>query len=224
MRIAVICALSSELKMIVDRMDNCEVEKFHHNEIFKGKIGENQVFATVCSIGKVNSAIKTQLIISKYNAEFVINTGIAGSLDNTAKHLGVVVSDKLFYHDFDLDLFERFFPNQRFFQGDVRMRELFLQSNVDSKDDIVVGNIATGDVFVQDSKTKDFIKSLINPICVEMEGAAIAHTAYVNDIPCLVLRCISDMADENANQTYDDFEVIASEKVANMVIKFIEKI
>ena len=224
MRIAVICALNAELKKIIDKMEDCKVEKFHHNEIFVGKIGNNDIFATVCSIGKVNAAIKTQVIIDRYNAEFVINTGIAGSLDSNAKHLGVVVSDKLFYHDFDLDLFERFFPNQRFFQGDVKMRELFLQANADSASEIVVGNIATGDVFVQDSKTKEFIKSLINPICTEMEGAAIAHTAFVNDIPCLVLRCISDMADENANQTYDDFEVIASEKVANMVIRFIEKI
>ncbi|MEG2002939.1 MAG: 5'-methylthioadenosine/adenosylhomocysteine nucleosidase [Clostridia bacterium] len=222
-KIAIICALNCELQLIKESLKNVKVDNVKGNEFVCGTYADNEIYCAVCSVGKVNAAVKTQMIIDRYNVDIVINTGIAGSLAAEAKHLAVVVSDKLFYHDFDLDLFERFFPNKRYFESDKTLSEQFIKANSNEKD-IVVGNIATGDEFVCDSEKKKSIRREYEPIACEMEGAAIAHTAFLNNLPCLVIRCISDLADDNASGTYDEFEVIAAHKVAKMVIKFVEMI
>lgn len=219
-KIAVICALKSELELIKESITNLQTENVKGAEVFFGGIGNNLVYCTECGIGKVNSAVRTQMVIDKFDVDMVINTGIAGSLDERAKHLAIVLAEKLFYHDFDLDLFGRIFPFQRYFSSSEELCDIYLKANEDVKD-IVRGDIATGDEFVTSDVKKAQIKENYSPIACEMEGASIAHTAFLNNLPFLVIRCISDLADDNANQTYDEFEVISAHKVAKTVVKFI---
>lgn len=219
-KIAIICALSSELQLIKEEMQNISTVSFKGNEFFCGELFGNKLFCAIASIGKVNAAVKTQMIIDKFDVDLVINTGVAGSLDATAKHLSVVVGNKLHYHDFDLSQYLMNAPFQAFFKSDKTLVDLFLEAN-STESDIVVGDIATGDEFVNDVKKKNEIATRLNAIACEMEGAAISHTAFLNSLPCIVIRCISDLADDDVKGTFNEFVVVASHKVAKMVIKFI---
>lgn len=219
-RVGIICALSSELKNILINMRDKKSVTVNSGEYHIGCIGDNYVVATICSIGKVNAAIRTQSMIDLFDVEIVINTGIAGSVSNKAKHLDIIVGEQLFYHDFDLELFGRFSPYVKTFMSSKDLIDKYLFVNSD-REDIKLGNIATGDEFVSSKESKERISNLHNAIACEMEGAAIAHVAYVNKKQFLVLRCISDLADENANKTYDNFEIIAADKVSTTVVNML---
>src|SRR5574344_362018 len=105
-KIAVISALDSEAELIVGALKNNKLKDHNGVKVYTGEILGNTVISSVCGVGKVNAAIRTQKIIDEYSPDVIINTGIAGSLCDKASHLDVVVSDEVFYHDFDLDLFK----------------------------------------------------------------------------------------------------------------------
>lgn len=220
-KIGIICALSSELELIKNNLTNLEEKDLKGGKYFIGKIGEVAVYCTVASIGKVNAAIKTQIIIDNFDVDCVINTGIAGSLSKKAGHLSIVVGQSVFYHDFDNSLFKRFYPFKEKFVCSHILVEKYLKAN-EKRSDIVIGNIATGDQFVSSNEKKKQISQMFGAIACEMEGAAIGHTAFVNGVDFLVLRCISDMADDDADMTYDTFEKIAADKVSQTVVNMLK--
>ncbi len=174
-----------------------------------------------CSIGKVNAAIGTQILINKYNVDYIINTGIAGGLSPKLKHLSVVISEKLTYHDFDKTLKINWFPNQEYFYADTNLISKAEEAAKRNKLDYYKGVIVTGDKFVSSQELKNNLIEKFDALCVEMEGAAIAHTSYVNDIPFVVIRCISDLADEASNEDYKNFENLAALESSKLVIEMI---
>ncbi len=220
--VGIVSALESEIKGFKERLENLEEIGINKHKFNIGYLNKTKVVFTDSGIGKVNSAITTQILIDNFSPELIINTGIAGGLDSRLKHTDLVIAKELMYHDFDKRLLKSYFPFVESFKVEERYLEVAREVLKDSN--YFEGTIITGDQFIADSKTQVELRTEFKATCVEMEGASIAHTAYANNTPFVVVRCISDLANDDGESDYDNFEVIAAEKASDFTIKFIEKL
>ena len=226
----IIGAMEAEVKELGQKLSNKEVVEYAGLSFLCGFLGGKNVVIVKSGIGKVNAALCAQALILKFNVTKVINTGIAGALRSGLGVFDFVISSEAVYHDFDTTAFgykigqvpgmvERF-------PADKGLGELALaafdQTEFSKEHKAVIGVIASGDQFISDSKQKKSIQANFDPSCVEMEGAAIAHACYLNKIPFVIVRCMSDMADETVEQTYSFNEDICAAASASLVKKMIE--
>jgi adenosylhomocysteine nucleosidase len=189
----------------------------------------HKVIASVSGIGKVNSAITTQRIIDKFSPDYVINIGIAGGLDRSLAVLDMVVAKDTVYHDFyplslleeDSSIGKSVFDCDKYL---VALAESACQKllNEGKIKKFVTGRIVSGDSFVEDDQKSRALREEMGGSCVEMEGAAISQTCIVNKIPFVVVRSISDFADNNAGMSYDDFADFASTQAGLALIEIIK--
>ncbi|MBQ7896860.1 MAG: 5'-methylthioadenosine/adenosylhomocysteine nucleosidase [Clostridia bacterium] len=226
-KIAVICAMDKEIIYIKEHFgaklvdEKCSI----YSAVFDG----HEIIATVCGIGKVNSALSTQRIIDRFSPDYVINVGIAGGLDRELSVLDMVVARDTMYHDFHpLSLLEEDKNiGTSVFECDktlVALAEKVCESLVEKGKvrKFVTGRIVSGDSFVEDDEKSRELREDLHGSCVEMEGASISQTCIVNGIPFLVIRSISDFADNNAGMSYDSFSTKASEQAGQVVAEIIK--
>lgn len=166
-----------------------------------------------CGIGKVNAAMCTQILADRYNVDAVINTGVAGSLNNDIDICDIVISTVAQEHDMDVTAlgYEKgIIPDMdvSIFEADRKLVELTKKSAKEAGLDVKVfeGKVVSGDQFISTHEKKKSLKNSFGGDCAEMEGAAIAHVASLNNIPFLVIRAISDKADGGAHMDYPTFE------------------
>lgn len=224
--IGIIGAMDIEIERITSAMKNVSVQKIGGVTYTEGDLGGKRVVAAVCGIGKVFAAICAQTMILKYNVEKIINTGVAGSLSEKLSILDCVVATALVQHDMDTT----YFGDPRGMISGINMVEFFCDEplaekiceNIPSK--VTRGIIASGDSFIADEEKKKDIKETFSAVCCEMEGAAIAHVCYVNNVPFCVLRTISDGADGDKVMSYEAFREKAAEKSAQIIIDTIKNI
>lgn len=224
MKYGILGAMESEVKMILAHMENIKEEKISGFTYYQGTYKNKNLVVTECSIGKVNSALSSQIMIDNFKPDFIINTGIAGGLDSRLEVLSLVIGDKLTFHDFDHNILKNYFPYQEYFYADERAVKIAEEIARDENIHQITGTIVTGDLFVEDSKKKDQLLNDYSALCVEMEGAAIANTAFINDLPFIVVRTISDLADDGGSMTYDEFKVAASDHSAKIVLNLVERL
>lgn len=224
--IGIIGAMNVEIDRITAQMTNKSVQKIGGVTYTEGDIGDKKVVAAVCGIGKVFAAICAQTMILRYSPEVIINTGVAGTLTNELNILDTVVASALVQHDMDTTYFGD--PrglisgiNKVEFECDEGLTEKICE-NISSK--YIRGIIASGDAFIADENRKRDIKETFNAVCCEMEGAAIAHVCYVNNIKCCVVRTISDGADGDKEMSYEAFCEKAAEKSAQIIINTINNL
>lgn len=210
-------AMPVEIEIIKNELENCCVETHAGANYYLGKIKDIEVVLLCCGVGKVNAAIYTQILIDKYKVDAIINTGVAGGLSDDIKHLSVVISSQLTYYDVQKIQMIYCFPNQEFFKADTNLINLAVKVSESENYDYNIGTIVSGEDFITESERKRKLHAMYKAACVEMEGAAIAHTAFVNKVPFLVIRCISDLANEAASKDYKNFEKLAAHKSANIV-------
>lgn len=224
-KIGIIGAMDSEVKELCAQLKDKKIVEYAGLTFNCGLLDEKEVVIVKSGIGKVNAALCTQALILKFEVTRVINTGIAGA---TGEGLGVfdfVVSSETVYHDVDTTGFgykigqlpgmiERFPADEAFANAVIAA---FEKTDFAKEHKIIKGLIASGDQFISDKPKKDFIKTNFNPACVEMEGCAIAHACYVNKIPFVVIRCMSDMADETVEKTYAFNEDVCAAACARLV-------
>ncbi len=218
--IGVISALRSEMEHILAAMTDVTKKNYVNTPFYTGKVGEITVTITECGIGPINAAIHTQVLVDHYPVEAIICTGVAGSLSEKAGHLSLVISEKMAFHDMDARWLTMGYPGKIEFVADpvlVRLAEECAEAET------VIGTIVTGNTFVEDAAMKHDLHSRFGALAVEMEGAAIAHGAYVNNLPFVVLRSISDMADGKAQGTFQDFEKLAAKIASDTVLRMLEK-
>jgi len=220
----IIGALDAEIAMIRDEMTVERVEESYGLTFYCGSIGSEEVVAVCCSIGTINATVCALTMIQQYKVEAVINVGIAGSSTDELHILDVVIADDLMFHDADLDILEKYYPFRRSFPTDDRLRMLAVQAIQSLPRRTFkwkIGRIVSGDVFVNDTALKNSIIQRCDPLCCEMEGAAIAQVSYMNRIPFLVIRTLSDSADEAADETYDNFLDRAARNSAEILLQMI---
>ena len=179
----------------------------------KGTIGGKEVVAVRSGIGKVNAAMCTQILATYFHVDSVINTGVAGSLRNEINIGDIVISTDALQHDMDATGFGYelgVIPRMKVstFVADDRLAKLAKEACIEANLGIGVhcGRVVSGDQFITDKATKQRLIDNFDGYCTEMEGAAIAQAAYLNGIPFLVIRAISDKADDSANMDYSEFE------------------
>ena len=194
--IGIIGAMSVEVAEIVASLEKAEKIEKGGRTYHKGLLFGKEVVVVQCGVGKINAALCAQGVITEFGADRVINTGIAGALG----------AGRAVHHDVDVRVFGyelghvpgidvKIFPADKT-MADVALKA-FSASDISKEHKVVSGLVASGDQFISEKSQKDFIRTNFNPVCCEMEGASIAQTCYLNKVPFLILRCVSDMADES---------------------------
>ncbi|MCI6997133.1 MAG: 5'-methylthioadenosine/adenosylhomocysteine nucleosidase, partial [Eubacterium sp.] len=193
-------------------------------EFYQGKLNGKDVVVVRSGIGKVNAAVCTQILADVFEVEAVINTGIAGSLRNEINIGDIVVSTDALQHDMDAVEFgypKGQIPGMKVFSfvANAALRETAVRVCQKVNPDIQVfeGRVVSGDQFVASAEVKNKIIKEFAGYCTEMEGAAIAQTAYLNGIPFVVVRAISDKADNSATMDNLTFETQTAQHCVNLV-------
>ncbi|MDD7417318.1 MAG: 5'-methylthioadenosine/adenosylhomocysteine nucleosidase [Treponemataceae bacterium] len=225
MKFGIIGAMDVEIQLLLARMTDIKKTEYASLCFYEGILEGKSVVVIKSGIGKVNAALCAQILIVKFDATHIINTGIAGSMDKKLRILDTVVSTECVYHDADTTFFgdpSCTIPDMpTFFKADEKLVEKALSSPSD-KFKIYSGRIASGDQFICTKEGKEKIKSDCNPMCVEMEGCAVAHTCFVNNVPFVIIRSISDNADENVTTDYSFNREAAAEISANIVCNILK--
>jgi adenosylhomocysteine nucleosidase len=221
-KLGIIGAMTIEIETLKEQMENMQLSCHAGMEFCEGMLEGLPVVVVQCGVGKVNAAMCTQILCSCYGVTHLVNTGIAGSLSNQLDIGDLVVSQDAMYHDFDCVHFGYEMgkvPGMdvvSFPADEILIR--YAQSAAESVNPghVTIGRVASGDQFVSAAAQKSRIVADTGAICTEMEGAAIAHAAWRNQVPFVVIRAISDKADDSAQMDYPTFEAIAAKRSAEV--------
>lgn len=226
--IGVIGAMKIEISAIEEKMTDKKIKEIAGIRFINGMLNGKEIVAAVCGIGKVAAAICTQAMIMEYSPCCIINTGVGGSLSKKLSICDVVIAETLVQHDMDTTAI-----------GDVPglisglnivdipadkgvVEDLLKSAEATENSKVIRGKIASGDRFIADNKSKDFIVSTFGADVCEMEGAAIAQTCYSNSIPFGVVRAISDCADGSSHMDYAQFLPLAAANAAQIIENFVK--
>lgn len=226
-KLGIIGAMDVEVALLKEKMENCTQRTVAGSDFCEGTLNGLSVVMVQCGVGKVNAALCVQILCDCYHVTHVVNTGVAGSLCAQLDIGDLVISKDAIYHDFDCHVIN---PNYtvgqvpgmdvRFFPADeTLMAYAFAAADRDQPGHCRIGTVASGDQFVCQKEHKQRIVDHTGAICTEMEGAAIAHGAWRNQVPFVVIRAISDKADDSAQMDYPAFEAIAAKRCAEVTME-----
>ena len=226
MKIGIIGAMDVEVAELREKMSGLTVHKYTGMEFYEGVLEGVDVVVVQCGVGKVNAAMCTQVLCDRFAVTHVVNTGVAGSLCAELDIGDLVISRDAMYHDFDCSVI-----NSNYCVGQVPgmsvlaypadpalMEAAYASAEEQNPDHNRIGRVASGDQFVCSKEQKDYIIHHTGALCTEMEGASIAHTAWRNGVPFVVIRAISDKADDSAEMDYPTFELIAARRCAAVTL------
>ncbi len=227
--IGIIGAMKLEVEDLTAQMTGVTVTQRAGMLFYRGQLSGTEAVVVQCGVGKVNAALCVQILADLFQVTHVINTGIAGSLDAALDIGDIAISTDVMYHDFHVGPFGYAWGqvpgmDVHAFPGDPAMADLAEAVCKAQGYGCKRGRIVSGDQFVCESAEKARILAHCGGICTEMEGAAIAHAAYRNGIPVLVLRAISDKADDSAEMDYPTFERQAAQHCAKLVSELVARI
>lgn len=220
MKLGIIGAMDVEVQTLKAKMENLTVTEKAGTEFYEGMLENTAVVLVQCGIGKVNAAICTQILCDCFAVTHIVNTGIAGSLCAEQDIGDMVVSSDVWHHDFDCYHFG--YPMCKIpgmpqgFPADEQLVQLAVKAAEETGSKVRMGRVASGDQFIADPVLKQRVIERTQALCTEMEGAAIAQTAYRNGIPFVILRCISDKADNSVEMDYPSFEAMAAHRCAQV--------
>ena len=229
--IGIIGAMEVEVAILKEKMEDVRIIKKASMDFYEGILAGKKVVVVRSGIGKVNAGICAQILADVFSVDAIINTGIAGSLNKNINIGDIVLSTDVVHHDMDATGFgyrKGQSPQMPvfFFNADDNLRRLAAEVCKEVNPDIQVfeGRIASGDQFVCDQDVKNRIVSEFSAYATEMEGAAIGQAAYLNEIPFLVVRAISDKADGSAQMDYSEFEKAAVDHSVRLTLNMLARI
>ena len=206
MKIGIICASENELDPFLDDFQEHSVVEKAKLKIHIGKIGEHDVVLLYCGVCKVNAAIAAQIVIDDFNVDAIINAGVAGGMDSRLGILDTVVSTEVAYHDVASEILTEYHPWMKsvFFAADENLLKIAkdVAERIQTKGKIYFGRMVTGEAFISDDGRQE-IMDAFNPLSVDMETGSIAHVCYVNSIPFLAIRSITDTADHSGSEFFE---------------------
>ena len=212
--LGIIGAMDEEVAQIKEKMTDVTVTSVAGMDFYQGKLGGKDAVVVRSGIGKVNAGMCSQILADRFHISAIVNTGIAGSLRAEINIGDIVVSTDAVQHDMDASGFGyRIGQIPRVdtfaFEADEKLRELAIECN----------QKVSGDQFISDKAKKEWLIEQFSASCTEMEGAAIAQAAYLNGIPFLIIRAISDKADDSAGMDYAAFEAQAIKHSVNLLLE-----
>ncbi len=231
MKIGIIGAMEVEVETLKSNMDVKYTVKKASMEFFEGTIGNTDVVVVRSGVAKVNAGICVQILVDVFGVTHVINTGVAGSLDARINIGDIVLSTDACYHDVDATVFgykkgEVPQLGVASFTADAELRKKACEAIKKVVPDLGVfeGRVCSGDQFISSKEIKDGIKKDFDGLCTEMEGAGIAQGCYLNNVPFLIIRAISDKADGSDIVDYPVFEAKAARDCAALTIELVKSL
>ena len=229
MIIGIIAAMSEELALLLEDMDVTSKEDKAKMTFHKGNLWGKEVIAVVCGVGKVNAAVCAQILASEYKVDKVINVGVAGGIGKDIYPGDVVIADNLVEHDMDTTAFGD--PHGQIprldtfdFKCDEELVALAEEACNEASDiQSFKGRIVTGDQFVANIDKIQWLSNEFEAFACEMEGGSIAHTCYLNNIPFVVIRSISDNANNGAHMDFEKFTPIGVRNSTTILEKMLKK-
>ncbi len=222
--IGIIGAMEEEVAKLTSQMENVTVTRRASMDFYQGTLNGREAVIVRSGIGKVNAGICAQILADLFQVDMFINTGIAGSLDAKIDIGDIVLSSDSLQHDMDAVAFgyePGVIPRMEtsVFPADERLTALAKAAceKVNPEIHVFIGRVVSGDQFIADDAKKQYLLKQFHPMCTEMEGAAIAQAAYLNGIPYLIIRAISDKADGSAHMDYPAFEAAAITHTVKLV-------
>lgn len=222
MKLGIIGAMSIEVETLKGCMSNVQTVEKANMTFFTGELEDVPAVVVVCGVGKVNAALCVQVLCDCFGVTHIVNTGVAGSLNADLDIGDLVISTEAIYHDFDCHAINPSYVvgqvpglSVRAFPADHALCKVTYAAATEIGDcNVKMGIIASGDQFVSSVEKKQQIVADTGALCTEMEGAAIAHASWKNNTPFVVIRAISDKADDSAQMDYPTFEAIAAKRCA----------
>lgn len=227
-KIGIIVAMDEEREAIVNIMTDIKVEQIYNLRFLKGKIQGKECVLVKSGIGKVNAARTTQVLIEKFDLQYIINLGAGGSINGMLNIGDVLIGKQVVQHDFDITAFghskgyitgvgDSIICNRNL----INEFEQMIQSIPERSYQIKMGVIATGDIFCTESWMKDKIRAKFNADVVDMECAAIGQVCYLDNVPFIAIRAISDTPNGKNATTFDENLKLASKRCANLLKEFL---
>lgn len=232
MKIGIIAAEYEEMLAIKNIMENISENKIYNLTFYSGKIHNRECILVECGVGKVNAARTTQILIDKFTIDYVINVGSAGSITPELNVQDIVIGKELIQYDFDITQIGDYEKGEicdvgKYFYSDERLIKLCEQTIEEMKDrnfNIKIGRIGSADIFFADPERAVEVRKEFGMECLEMEGAAIGQVCFLDKIPFLVIRGISDTPNGNNKIDFHTYLKIASKRAAEILEKLISKI
>ena len=225
MKLGIIGAMEQEVETLLSLLEERNTTTHAGVAFHEGRLDGKDVVVVQCGIGKVNAALCVQMLCDFYGVTHLVNTGIAGSLDAALDIGDLVISVDAMYHDVDVTNFG-YVPGQMagmpasFPADSALVNAAFAAAEAVNPGHTRLGRVASGDQFVCEQGLKDKIIAITGAACTEMEGAAIAQAAHRNGVPFVIIRAISDKADNSADMDYPTFERIAAHRCAAVTRTF----
>lgn len=227
-RIGIIGAMEPEVAAIKEAMDIDYTEKIASMDFCVGRLYGQDVVVAQSGMGKVNAGLCAQLMISKFNAKAVINTGVAGSLDNRLNIGDYVISVDAVQHDFDVSAIgfqkgEIPYTGLYAFKADGELRvKAYCAIKECVGATVMEGRICSGDQFVSTQEQKRVITENFGGLCCEMEGGAVAQVCHLNETPFVIIRAVSDKADGSASEDFEEFSKRVAVQCSAMILFMVE--
>ena len=227
LKIGIICAGDSELEPFLNHIHNCHVTKKAMLKFYEGEINNISVVALYSGVCKVNAAVAAQILIDSYHANTIISAGTAGGMEKTIKIFDTVVSTQLAYHDVADDILVEFHPwlPSIYFNADEKLLDSAkkMVQNQNKNYPVIFGKMVTGESFI-DNNMREVINKKYSPLSVDMESASIAHVCYVNNIPFISIRTITDTASNSGVENFEQNCTKASVISKDIVLAFLKEL
>lgn len=224
--IGIICAMAVEVQGLKNLMENSKDENYANMVFTTGNIGNTEVVAVECGVGKVNAAMCSQIMIDRYSPKAIINSGVAGGLSKDVKIYDTVIGTEVLQHDMNATALGDPMGEITFNDGG---RTYFPcdKAIVDKLEkacgkNVFKGRIASGDIFISEVSQRKKINSTFDALACEMEGGAVGHVCFRNNVPFCVFRVISDDLENNEGEDFSTFCKKASEISISVIHNFLQ--
>lgn len=227
-KLAIMGAMEEEIEPLLAYFDDVKVTEFAKNSYYEVSYKGIEIVIAYSKIGKVFASLTASTMIEKFGCEVLLFSGVAGAINPTLKIGDLIVANSLCQHDLDITAFGHpngFVPGgEVFVETSKELRQIAFDTAHENGISVIEGIIATGDQFVHSNERKEFIETTFKADALEMEGASVAVVCNALDVPCLILRAISDSADMDAGFDFDEFLKLSAKNSANYLLKIVDKL
>lgn len=227
MKVGIICASDEEVAPFLPLIKDYKITERAMLKFYEGQINNIEVVVLFSGVCKVNAAIASQLLIDVFGVDKIINSGTAGGIDPNLEIFDTAISTDVCYHDVAPDILTEFHPWMKsvFFEADHELIELSKAAvdKIKPAGKVIWGRMVTGESFITDEGRKK-ISDKLAPLTVDMETASIAHVCYVNNIPFISIRCVTDTAKYSGIDNFEENCVKASTIAKNITVALLNEI
>jgi adenosylhomocysteine nucleosidase len=233
LKIGIIGAMDEEIIYMKESLDIYGESVFAQNKFYEGTHHHKEVVLCKSGVGKVNAAITTQILIDRFQVTHILFTGVAGALDPALEVGDIVISSSALQHDIDASALSPDFPKGTIpmfpfdseFKADailIKLAEAAAENL--SGPQVKVGKVLSGDQFIADRELVENYRTVFNGSCIEMEGSAVGQACFLNEVPFVIIRSISDKANGEAPASFGEFTALAARRSSDIVESIIESL